>query len=86
VIVIPLAEPARIEAAKWDVDGYGDVHLIEDYAVLWGEEARSAWCWWRTTDERGRQPADPARSAYPQTAPLEAEPTSLAYFASTPRW
>jgi hypothetical protein len=42
MIVIPLAEPARIEAAKWDVDGYGDVHLIEDYAVLWGEEAMRA--------------------------------------------
>lgn len=34
-VVIPLAEPQRIAEADWDeVDGYGDVHLIEDYAVL----------------------------------------------------
>ncbi|MEV0680253.1 hypothetical protein AB0I60_27430 [Actinosynnema sp. NPDC050436] len=40
MIVIPLVEPARIAAAKWDDDGYDDIHLIEGYAVLWGGEAR----------------------------------------------
>ncbi|WP_330270490.1 hypothetical protein OG205_24910 [Lentzea sp. NBC_00516] len=39
MVVIPLAEPCRIEEANWDVAGYHDVHLIEDFAVLWGEEA-----------------------------------------------
>lgn len=38
MVVIPLAEPARIEAAKWGDDGYDDIHLIEDYAVLWADE------------------------------------------------
>jgi hypothetical protein len=42
MVVIPLAEPARIAAADWDVDGYHDVHLLEDFAVLWGEEAMRA--------------------------------------------
>ena len=42
LVVIPLAEPSRIAAANWDVPGYHDVHLIEDYAVLWGEEAMRA--------------------------------------------
>ncbi|WP_444947941.1 hypothetical protein [Micromonospora ureilytica] len=39
MVVIPLTEPDRIERANWDVAGYHDVHLIEDFAVLWGEEA-----------------------------------------------
>jgi hypothetical protein len=42
MVVIPLAEPARIAAAEWDHDGYDDIHLIEDYAVLWGDEAMRA--------------------------------------------
>ncbi len=39
LVVIPLAEPARIAEADWDVEDYGDIHLIEDHAVLWEEEA-----------------------------------------------
>ncbi|MGX1565175.1 hypothetical protein [Streptomyces sp. NPDC055506] len=42
MLVMPLAESSRIEAADWNVPGYHDVHLIEDYAVLWGEEAMRA--------------------------------------------
>jgi hypothetical protein len=42
LVVIPLAEPSRIAAADWNVPGYHDVHLIEDYAVLWGDEAMRA--------------------------------------------
>lgn len=42
LVVIPVAEPSRIAAADWNVPGYHDVHLIEDYAVLWGEEAMRA--------------------------------------------
>ncbi|ACU37779.1 hypothetical protein Amir_3905 [Actinosynnema mirum DSM 43827] len=39
LVVIPFAEPARIAEADWDVEGYGDVHHIEDHAVLREEEA-----------------------------------------------
>ncbi|MDX8141704.1 hypothetical protein SK854_06255 [Lentzea sp. BCCO 10_0061] len=42
MVVIPLAEPSRIAAADWNVPGYDDSHFIEDYAVLWGEEAMRA--------------------------------------------
>jgi hypothetical protein len=42
MVVIPLAEASRIAAADWNVPGYHDVHLIEDYAVLWGDEAMRA--------------------------------------------
>jgi len=42
LIVIPLAEPAQVVDATWDVEGYDDIHLIEDYAILWGEEAMRA--------------------------------------------
>ena len=42
VVVVLVAEPARIEEADWDVDCYDDVHQIEDVAVLWGEEAGRA--------------------------------------------
>ncbi|WP_433259873.1 hypothetical protein ACQPZF_21940 [Actinosynnema sp. CS-041913] len=42
MIVIPVAEPARIAAAKWGDPGYDDIHRIEDYAILWGGEARRA--------------------------------------------
>jgi hypothetical protein len=40
MVVIPLAEPARIAEADWEVHGYDDIHLIEDYAVLWGDDAQ----------------------------------------------
>ncbi|MBB5954337.1 hypothetical protein FHS29_000907 [Saccharothrix tamanrassetensis] len=39
MIVIPLAEPARIAEAKWGDDGYDDIHLIEQYAILWARGA-----------------------------------------------
>ncbi|MCS7475359.1 hypothetical protein ACFFQW_31335 [Umezawaea endophytica] len=39
MLVITLAEPERIVDADWDVEGYDDIHEVEDYAVLWGEEA-----------------------------------------------
>jgi hypothetical protein len=43
MLVIPLAEPARIAGADWeDVDCYDDIHEVEDYAVLWGAEATRA--------------------------------------------
>ncbi|MBW4717213.1 hypothetical protein [Saccharothrix obliqua] len=42
VVVIPLAEPARIAAARWNRHGYDDIHPVEDYAVLWGEDAMRA--------------------------------------------
>ncbi|WP_112267461.1 hypothetical protein [Lentzea terrae] len=42
VVVIPLAEPSAIAAADWNVPGYHDAHFIEDYAVLWGDEAMRA--------------------------------------------
>jgi hypothetical protein len=42
MVVVPLAEPARIAEADWRVEGYDDIHELEDYAVLWGEEAMRA--------------------------------------------
>lgn len=42
MLVVPLADPDRIAQAEWDVECYDDVHMVEDYAVLWGEEAMRA--------------------------------------------
>ncbi|UMP06935.1 hypothetical protein [Amycolatopsis sp. EV170708-02-1] len=42
LVVIPVADPSRIAEADWNVPRYHDVHFIEDYAVLWGEEAMRA--------------------------------------------
>ncbi|MCS7475357.1 hypothetical protein ACFFQW_31345 [Umezawaea endophytica] len=42
MVVIMVAEPERIAEADWDVEGYDDIHHVEDYAVLWGEEAMRA--------------------------------------------
>ena len=42
MVVIPLAGPERIAEADWEVEGYDDIHMVEDYAVLWGEEAMRA--------------------------------------------
>jgi hypothetical protein len=42
VVVVLVAEPARIAEADWDVEGYDGVHRVEDHAVLWGETAMRA--------------------------------------------
>ena len=41
MIVLPLADPARIAAAEWD-EGYDDYQPLEDYAVLWDDKAQHA--------------------------------------------
>jgi hypothetical protein len=41
MIVLPLAEPARIASAEWD-EGYDDYQALEDYALLWDSRAERA--------------------------------------------
>lgn len=41
MIVLPLAEPARIASAEWD-EGYDDYQPLEDYALLWDSRAERA--------------------------------------------